>query len=72
MPLVLMAAYVLMKVSYLVCTRWIDRVWHKRKNATDEKMREYGNVLKRRMELFHYEYQIEEQSYLQRKEKAND
>ena len=72
MPFVLMVAYVLMKISYLVSTPWIGRVWHKRKNATDEKMQEYGSVLKRRMELFHYEYQIEEQSYLQRKEKAND
>lgn len=69
-PLVLLATYVLMKISYLVCTPWIDRVWHKQKNLSYEQ--EYGNVLKRRMELFHYEYQIEEQSYLQRKEKAND
>ena len=72
MSLILMATYILMKISYLVCTPWIDRVWHKQKNVTDGQMEEYSNVLKRRMELFHYEYRIEEQSYLQRKEKAND
>lgn len=76
MPFVLMAVYALLKLLYHAVTSG-KRISQKQNteanhlvNSVHEEQKQC-DVLKKRMELFHHEFQLEQQSYLLQKEKEN-
>ena len=79
-PITLLVVYVLLKFFYHKWTSWIH--WHtpfkesvanlSTKSEHSEHPLGKAEVQKKRMELFHHEFQLEQQSYLLQKEKEND
>ena len=87
LPFVMAVGYVILKLLYHLCisiARYIietplshlalaDEVTDKKTSAVASlHTQDCVEVQKRRMELFHYEYQHEERQYLQQKEKEED
>ncbi len=77
--LILLAIYVCLKILSILCLPTIKRATSEHQcvpmegQTIDSKPNlDDGNIQKRRMELFHQEYQYEQQQYVQRKEKADE
>ncbi|MFR3709989.1 hypothetical protein [Phocaeicola plebeius] len=79
-PITLLVVFILLKVFYRKGTSWIHRhatskesvVNLSTKSEQSEHPLSKAEVQKKRMELFHHEFQLEQQSYLLQKEKEND
>lgn len=79
-PITLLAVYILLKFFYRKGTSWIHRHATSKESvanlSTESEQSEHplgkAEVQKKRMELFHHEFQLEQQSYLLQKEKEND
>lgn len=79
-PITLLVVFILLKVFYRKGTSWIHRhatskesvVNFSTKSEQSEHPLVKAEVQKKHMELFHHEFQLEQQSYLLRKEKEND
>ena len=84
LPFVMVAGYVVLKLLYHFCV-WatgciIELLSHKKVSLVNEPISigtttsssNMEDIQKKRMELFHYEYQREQQHYQQRKEKEDD
>lgn len=76
---ILVAIYACLKTLSILCLPTIKREESEQEyvslkvRATEDKHNiEDGNIQKQRMELFHQEYQYEQQQYVQRKEKADE
>ena len=79
-PITLLAVYILLKFFYRKGTSWIHRHATSKGSvanlSTEIERFDHplgkAEVQKKRMELFHHEFQLEQQSYLLQKEKEND
>ena len=79
-PITLLVVFILLKVFYRKGTSWIHRHATSKESvanlSTKSEQSEHplgkAEVQKKRMELFHHEFQLEQQSYLLQKEKEND
>lgn len=79
-PITLLVVYILLKFFYRKGTSWIHRHATSKGSvanlSTESEQSEHplgkAEVQKKRMELFHHEFQLEQQSYLLQKEKEND
>ena len=74
---ILVAIYACLKTVSILCLPTIKRVTSEHQcvpvEITDSTINlNDGEIQKQRMELFHQEYQYEQQQYVQRKEKANE
>lgn len=74
---ILVAIYACLKTVSILCLPTIKRVTSEQQcvpvEITDSTINlNDGEIQKQRMELFHQEYQYEQQQYVQRKEKANE
>ena len=77
--LILLAIYVCLKILSILCLPRTKRdaseqqcVTMKVQTTDSDHNFDNGNIQKQRMELFHQEYQYEQQQYVQRKEKADE
>ena len=79
-PITLLVVYILLKFFYRKGTSWIHRHATSKGSvanlSTEIERFDHplgkAEVQKKRMELFHHEFQLEQQSYLLQKEKEND
>ena len=77
-PITLLVVFILLKVFYRKGTSWIHRHTTSKESvanlSTKSEQSEHplgkAEVQKKRMELFHHEFQLEQQSYLLQKEKG--